>query len=289
MDEAKMTCPHCQQDMRPVVEPDLTFHKCPGCRGIFLDRGEFNALATGMAGDIEFCLLSHDAPKDDDARRVCPRCGPLMEQKTLFDETALVLDFCRDCGGWFLDSDELERVNERLAELRVAQGTRGEHRARHRGHLATLTEYTTTEAGEFVPVEAHWTRAEAYYLRPLDAALRVRPKTWTTGLARLLGNRGLETGAADFDRIFAADAKSPAALQEKLTPSVRKAVLEFYRSPRMELGKRRTFEVLDDRTVFCYSAWGDERAEPSEPQREALLDALVDLAIAIESPGESAS
>ena len=52
-----INCPGCQSPMEKVKHPDMTVDKCTKCGGTFFDKGELNAMATGMAGDIEMCSV----------------------------------------------------------------------------------------------------------------------------------------------------------------------------------------------------------------------------------------
>lgn len=41
---AALTCPKCGAEMRPYERNGIVIDQCLGCRGIFLDRGELEAL-----------------------------------------------------------------------------------------------------------------------------------------------------------------------------------------------------------------------------------------------------
>lgn len=42
-----MTCPKCQSSMAERTVGDVTFHQCPSCHGLFLDRADRGALIEG--------------------------------------------------------------------------------------------------------------------------------------------------------------------------------------------------------------------------------------------------
>ncbi len=44
MPEAQLTCPKCEAEMRTYERNGVVVDQCTGCRGMFLDRGEFEQL-----------------------------------------------------------------------------------------------------------------------------------------------------------------------------------------------------------------------------------------------------
>jgi len=42
---AKARCPKCGEPLRPRTEHEITVDECPACGGVWLDKGEFEALA----------------------------------------------------------------------------------------------------------------------------------------------------------------------------------------------------------------------------------------------------
>ncbi len=284
MIEESVKCPHCGAVMEHVVEPDMTFEKCPKCDGLFLDQGELNALATGMSGDIEYCSIQNlTIDSDRFPVRSCPKCpGQKMKKESLLIYSELIFDLCEKCHGWFLDRGELKKMNAILSDLRKAQGGEAEYRGTHRDRLVTVNEFTTTEVTEHSAVLVRWMRVDVYYNKPLDAGLRISPETWAAKLWKLFGTQDVKTGDEEFDRTFLVNADSEVQVKKRLTASARQALLSFYRSPLAKVAKKRTFEVLDDKIVFCYSAWGHEKYKPEESEKQKLMEALVDVAVAID-------
>ncbi|MFH1845085.1 MAG: zf-TFIIB domain-containing protein, partial [bacterium] len=70
----QIQCPNCGEAMTTVQDHDITTDTCASCGGVFLDKAELNALATGMAGDIEYCSVDDTIHADKFAERSCPRC-----------------------------------------------------------------------------------------------------------------------------------------------------------------------------------------------------------------------
>ena len=44
-DAEKLSCPRCGKALAPVVYHVVTVDQCPACQGVWLDRGELEALA----------------------------------------------------------------------------------------------------------------------------------------------------------------------------------------------------------------------------------------------------
>jgi hypothetical protein len=107
-----MNCPKCSSEA--LVETpalgNLPLDVCPGCSGIWFDKGELEALLEqsqgGAAASLE--LLNPKAEGLD-----CPRCKNRMSRGGLVNPMLLV-DKCQACGGVWLDSRELELLRKLL-------------------------------------------------------------------------------------------------------------------------------------------------------------------------------
>jgi len=83
---------------------------CPACGGIWFDKGELEALLSQSQGQVstDFNLLT---PKP--AGCECPRCRKKMPRGGLVNPLLLV-DKCPDCGGVWLDHNELDLLKKLL-------------------------------------------------------------------------------------------------------------------------------------------------------------------------------
>lgn len=95
---------------------------CPQCRGMFFEHGQLNALEP-TTGDLEFSTVDGDDFQHADKYDViaCPRDGAAMAKVDFNIETAIILDYCRQCGGFWLDEDELAAVHEEVKRLNEAE------------------------------------------------------------------------------------------------------------------------------------------------------------------------
>lgn len=105
-------CPKCEHE--PLVKTkelcDIPLDVCPGCKGIFFDKGELEALLRRSQGEVSagFDLIS---PKPDTL--ACPRCKAKMSRGGLVNPL-LMVDKCDGCGGVWLDPRELALLKKLL-------------------------------------------------------------------------------------------------------------------------------------------------------------------------------
>ena len=48
-----MNCPVCDEKLRPIVKYDVEIDICPGCKGIWLDRGELEKMIAAINAGVE--------------------------------------------------------------------------------------------------------------------------------------------------------------------------------------------------------------------------------------------
>lgn len=95
---------------------------CPGCGGMFLERGELNRVAEPTEGDIEFSTIDLDTFQHEDGYGPinCPVDAMPMAKVEFNIYTNIILDYCRGCHGFWVDARELARINEEVRELNAA-------------------------------------------------------------------------------------------------------------------------------------------------------------------------
>ncbi|MCX5785920.1 MAG: zf-TFIIB domain-containing protein [Elusimicrobia bacterium] len=107
-----INCPKCSSEA--LVETpalgNIPLDVCPGCSGIWFDKGELEAFLKQSQGwnSADFTLIN---PKAEGL--VCPRCKNRMSRGGLVNPLLLV-DRCQSCGGVWLDSHELDLVRKLL-------------------------------------------------------------------------------------------------------------------------------------------------------------------------------
>ena len=117
-----MKCPRCSAVLQPTEYDGQTVEVCPSCKGEWLAAGELQKLvehhdkvftekeiASLKAVDKEILT----AEKDDHDELNCPACGDVqMEHFNYGDTSGIILHKCTQCGGIWMDKDQLEQVEE---------------------------------------------------------------------------------------------------------------------------------------------------------------------------------
>lgn len=119
-----MRCPRCGQELEVERHHGVDVHECGSCRGMFLAQGELNKVAEPTSGDLEFSSVDLDSFQHADVRGpvACPQCGTAMKKVEFNIHTNILLDYCERCRGFWLDGEELDRINEEVRELNDAAG-----------------------------------------------------------------------------------------------------------------------------------------------------------------------
>ena len=90
---------------------------CPYCKGIFLDRDELRKLKdkaqkgswrtlSWMDDEVEAIEKANAIPSN----RVCPECEGVKLVSTNFGDSTIIIDWCPDCHGIWLDRDEFQGI-----------------------------------------------------------------------------------------------------------------------------------------------------------------------------------
>jgi Zn-finger nucleic acid-binding protein len=101
---------------------ELSYDVCEKCGGLWFDRGELDKMAFQITGSIEFCS-NEETPIAQRPCRICPRCdGFELSRVRFLGETDIVLDHCRNCGGFWLDGGELNLIDQELVKIMPVSG-----------------------------------------------------------------------------------------------------------------------------------------------------------------------
>ena len=122
-------CIRCDTELVELAFPETTIQvdACPDCRGLWLDRGEFDQLKANVAH-----LIADDGPSLSERadeilegldlaaqeRARCPKCQGRLESCVLRSARA---ERCQGCKGTWLDSGDLTRVVGVSRRLRPTQ------------------------------------------------------------------------------------------------------------------------------------------------------------------------
>lgn len=118
---------NCPRDASPLASEsihEVPVLRCGQCGGMFLEHGDLNRVAEPTSGDLEFSTIDQDTFDHPDASEPinCPRDAEIQMMKAEFNiGTNIILDWCPECRGFWLDGAELGRINAEVRELNEAE------------------------------------------------------------------------------------------------------------------------------------------------------------------------
>lgn len=122
VEEVSVNCPRDGAALERREVHARPIDVCPTCGGMYLQRGELRKVADDTAGDVEFSTVELDSLEHADATASisCPHDGQSMQKVEFNIETDIILDHCLACHGFWVDGDELTRINAEIARLNDA-------------------------------------------------------------------------------------------------------------------------------------------------------------------------
>jgi Zn-finger nucleic acid-binding protein len=113
-----MKCPKCRlEEMNSEAYEEMQVERCPVCRGLYLDRGQLEAMLKKKLGSVADNIVFAPTPEAlDEATAHCFRCDKDMELvKGPFD---VFVNWCKSCGSMFLDPGELATIQRIPEEMK---------------------------------------------------------------------------------------------------------------------------------------------------------------------------
>jgi len=289
-----MKCPNCSTEMKEVKEPDITTDVCPNCGGVYLTQGELNVLATGMAGDIEFCSIDEDVHKEHFPIRKCPKCQDQnMEKINLLCYSDIIFDFCPKCNGFFLDKGELNDINVELEKL-TKHKTAEEYRGYIGNHLVrsdrvddvmicsrpgTLTTYSTNVS---------YIRISVYYTKPLGMGLWMHSENWTHKFMKTLGlsnKQEIQTGHTEVDNTFIIQGDNVDNIKDLLSSSdIQNELINFIKEKPKIFEKPGTLQILDTHIIYSEGPYTKDTTYNVEDDPSGIVNRMVKIATLFGSP-----
>jgi uncharacterized protein len=117
-----MNCPRGDSPLEAKEINHTSVQACARCGGMFLEHGQLNAIADPTLGDLEYSTVDLDSGKHTDEHGAfnCPRDNVPMAKVDFNVDTAIILDYCQSCHGFWIDGGELARINEEVKKLNEA-------------------------------------------------------------------------------------------------------------------------------------------------------------------------
>ena len=278
--------------MAKVRDPDVMIDQCSQCGGTFLDKHELNVLATGMAGNIEYCSIDDRRYADKFPVRKCPNCqDTLMKQIALLCYTDIILDHCSQCDGFFFDQREIKEMNVELKEL--AESTHGEEFRGYRdGYLVRLDKLkdvvaSGTAMGAVVPTAVTHLRISVYYVRPLNLGLRIYSEKWTDKfikVLRLSRKQDIQTGDPDFDAAFIIQGSVGQQVKQFLSSTrLRQELLNLTKQKTKIFVNPGSIEALDYCIMYTEGPYIGKLPYSVEEDPAGIVGRLLDVAKLLEN------
>lgn len=123
MKQSELNCPRDNQPLEIRDVHGASVEVCPQCGGMYLERGELNRITEPTEGDIEFSTVDLDSFQHEDGYGPirCPKDAAVEMAKVEFNiYTNIILDYCRECHGFWIDARELARINDEVRDLNQA-------------------------------------------------------------------------------------------------------------------------------------------------------------------------
>lgn len=107
-----MKCPKCHSPMGQVSYESIEVDRCTGCKGLWFDAGEMQALKKArVAEDIDTGDPRTGERFNSVDRYNCPRCGGGMIRMVDARQSHIWYEQCSSCNGLFLDAGEFEDIS----------------------------------------------------------------------------------------------------------------------------------------------------------------------------------
>ena len=293
MSEVTCMCPNCKIKMEKVVQPDITTDRCPKCKSIFLDKSELNVLATGMAGNIEYCAAddkSYNA--DSHPVRDCPKChNSKMEKINLLQFTDIIFDYCPKCNGFFLDKGEVKDMN---AKLQKFQGTKfsQEYRSEKDHHLVRIDIFEGVSLAPLMkgampigvePIQANSLQITVYFT-PLNLGLHVYDEPFLFKLAKVfhISKQDINTGDPEFDSKFFIQGNEEDRVKKIFNKDTQQRILDFVaKKPKLFFHTGR-IKIFDNRIVYLEGLYSDDINIDQDKAFKIIVNDLINIAKSIE-------
>lgn len=113
-----MKCQVCEGDLKDKEIEGVAIIKCDKCKGFWVHGGDLNKLIKHKRGDVEKSSIDHHFHQDSHSSLKCHYCEDSAMRKINFiNYSDIIMDYCEDCGSFWIDGNELEKMQKYIDEL----------------------------------------------------------------------------------------------------------------------------------------------------------------------------
>ncbi len=121
--ETAYKCPVCEANLNLYTVYGIEIEGCPKCKGFFVDSDELRKLKdkserdswstlTWMDDEVEAIGKTNAMP----SKRICPKCNGVKLVSTSFNGSTIIIDWCPNCHGIWLDKNEFQEIVKYLRD-----------------------------------------------------------------------------------------------------------------------------------------------------------------------------
>jgi len=144
-------CPECQAQTKEKDYNGIIINVCQNCQGIFLDFGEIKQVIDSVEINTLFEKIQKwDFKKDNKWKDiVCPDCDETMEEREYIYGSGNHINFCKSCGGIYLDAWEIDDIQKyNASRLRSEEAKKLLAQAEMEGIMASKKQGSTLNSIE---------------------------------------------------------------------------------------------------------------------------------------------
>lgn len=113
-----MECPRCSSELEIQKFEGHDIVICRKCGGMWLHKHQLNELLQNGPEDMEKCSIDNHPHQDDHSAIRCLNCKDVIMKKVNFLEySEIIMDYCPQCGSFWIDKDELARMHEYIDKV----------------------------------------------------------------------------------------------------------------------------------------------------------------------------
>ena len=110
-----MDCPRCKLEMHKQIiterSGEIEIDICSHCKGTWYDQGELTDLEK-LVKPVFVEVRKIPVEYDQLTALACPKCKVLMKKAEHSRDENVILDYCEDCAGIWLDGGELTAIQK---------------------------------------------------------------------------------------------------------------------------------------------------------------------------------